>query len=263
MKKFWPIVTFTAETLAMQVAGIDEDGYDLKFIFGSKHNKRGLKGAGSLPYLRKQLTKAQPKDDMLTDMVETLGELFSEYGGRNRKTTLLVLTDGFWGGTMLSDVKRKILEEAGKQSLHSTGRKLTIQFIRFGSENKQRLTEIDNMAQERGGNTRDIVDHACWKSNVYKMILGSITSRYDSTDDEDDLDSPYALGGEASRFGFDRVRALFELFNQGNKGPPNLPRQAAEENNPQSSKSNASNLGAPSTDHPTSPAKTTGDWSSR
>jgi hypothetical protein len=45
MSKHWPIVTFVAETLAKNAAGLDKSGIDIKFtVDGSRHNKNDLKG---------------------------------------------------------------------------------------------------------------------------------------------------------------------------------------------------------------------------
>ncbi|PGH11423.1 hypothetical protein AJ80_07101 [Polytolypa hystricis UAMH7299] len=126
---------------------------------------------------------------MPTDMSGNLTNLFKKYRNGSKAATLLVLTDGAWEGTVhLKEVERKIIEEATDQRHLRFDRHLTIQFIRFGIENKQKLTDLDSLGEMK--ETCDIVDQTCWKSNVNKMILGSITPSHDNQNDEDELDSP-------------------------------------------------------------------------
>jgi serine/threonine protein kinase len=154
MQKFWPIVTFVAITLAMKIAGLDEDGYDVRFtINGAKYDEFGLKGKGGLETLKKTLMAAQPQPLKPTDMSEVLDDLFREHqSNRYRKaTTLLVLTDGAWEGTIpVDNADNKIVEFArdlGK--VKARDRHYTIGFIRFGVEFRDRLKALDDELSEK------------------------------------------------------------------------------------------------------------------
>ncbi|PGH11424.1 serine/threonine protein kinase [Polytolypa hystricis UAMH7299] len=60
VRKYWNIVMFVAETLAMKIAGLDDDGYDLVFTMGHKYNRDRLKGKAGLKDVRKLLSDAYP-----------------------------------------------------------------------------------------------------------------------------------------------------------------------------------------------------------
>lgn len=220
MQEFWPIVTFVAITLAMKIAGLDEDGYDVRFtINGAKHDKIGLKGKGGLETLKKTLMAAQPQLSKPTDMSKVLDDLFREHRrDRYRKaTTLLVLTDGAWEGTIpVDNADNKIVEFArdlGK--VKTPDRHYTIGFIRFGVEFRDRLKALDDELSEKH-EIRDIVDQTSWKSGVNKMILGSLCPAEDANDeDEEKLEGRNALGSPTSAFGPERVSELFKKFNDG------------------------------------------------
>lgn len=224
MQGFWPIVTFVAITLAMKIAGLDEDGYDVRFtINGAKYDKFGLKGKGGLETLRKILMAAQPQSSKPTDMSKVLDDLFREHRrDRYRKaTTLLALTDGAWEGTIpVDNADNKIVEFArdlGK--VKAPDRHYTIGFIRFGVKFRDRLKALDDELSEKH-EIRDIVDQTSWKSGVNKMILGSLCPAEDANDeDEEKLEGCNALGSPTSAFGPEKVDELFKKFNGGQLAP--------------------------------------------
>jgi len=149
MERSWPVVTFVAVTLAMKIAGLDEDGYDVRFtINGAKHDKFGLKGKSGLETLRKILMAAQPQSSKPTDMSKVLDGLFREHQrGRYKKaTTLLVLTDGAWKGTIpVDNADKKIVEFARDlERVKVPDRHYTIGFIRFGVEFRDKLKALDD-----------------------------------------------------------------------------------------------------------------------
>ena len=149
MQKFWPIVTFVAITLAMKIAGLDEDGYDVRFtINGAKYDEFGLKRKGGLETLKKTLIAAQPQPSKPTDMSKVLDGLFREHqrGGYRKATTLLVLTDGAWKGTIpVDNADKKIVEFARDlERAKVPDRHYTIGFIRFGVEFRDRLKALDD-----------------------------------------------------------------------------------------------------------------------
>ena len=149
MQKFWPIVTFVAITLAMKIAGLDEDRYDVRFtINGAKYDKFELKGKSGLKTLKKTLMAAQPQSSKPTDMSKVLDDLFREHRRDHyrKATTLLVLTDGAWEGTIpMDNADNKIVEFArdlGK--VKAPDPHYTIGFIRFGVEFRDRLKALDD-----------------------------------------------------------------------------------------------------------------------
>lgn len=224
MEKFWPVVTFVAVTLAMKIAGLDEDGYDVRFtINGAKHDKFGLKGKSGLETLRKILMAAQPQPSKPTDMSKVLDGLFREHQrGRYRKaTTLLVLTDGAWKGTIpVDNADKKIVEFARDlERAKVPDRHYTIGFIRFGVEFRDRLKALDDELSKKH-KICDIVDQTSWKSGVNKMILGSLCPAEDANDeDEEKLEGRNALGSPTSAFGPEKVIELFKIFNGGQLAP--------------------------------------------
>lgn len=154
MLPYWPIVTFVAVTLAMKIAGLDDDGYDVRFtINGRKHDKFGLKGAKGLETLKKTLESAEPEQLKQTDMSNVLDSLFrkSRQTGYRKATTLLVLTDGAWKGTVPANkAESKIVEFA--KDLEKAGtldRHYTLGFIRFGDEFRERLKALDDELSEK------------------------------------------------------------------------------------------------------------------
>ncbi|KAK2765345.1 hypothetical protein FQN54_008191 [Arachnomyces sp. PD_36] len=211
MRKYWPMVVFTAETLAMKVAGLDDDGYDLRFTMTPKYNKDGRKGANGLDSLKKQLRKADPKNDMPTDMSKNLVDLFNEYR-RRKSATLIVLTDGAWQGTKrYGDVREKIVGEALRQAGRGLERHLTIQFVSFGLRYKKELDALDDIGDDK---IPDIVDHTSWMSKVDKMIVGSINPNFDERKDENEPNSPLIqLEGSDSSLDLENVCGLFERYN--------------------------------------------------
>lgn len=149
MEKSWPVVTFVAVTLAMKIAGLDEDGYDVRFtINGKKYDKFGLKGKGGLETLKKILMAARPQSSKPTDMSKVLDGLFREHQrDRHRKaTTLLVLTDGAWEGTIpVDNADKKIVEFARDlEKVKVPDRHYTIGFIRFGVKYRDKLKALDD-----------------------------------------------------------------------------------------------------------------------
>lgn len=158
MSQHWPITNFVTHTLGMKVAGLDEDGIDVKFtIKGKKFNKERLRGLEGLNELNNVLKRAQPirLDDEdateATDMSAILGEIFSNYWikGHQKATTVLVLTDGVWEGTSSEKVNETIVNFAHELENHKrrfSARHFTIGFIRFGdgATEKSRLEYLDD-----------------------------------------------------------------------------------------------------------------------
>jgi hypothetical protein len=152
MFEHWPIVTFVAETMVKRAAGLDKDGVDLRFtIDGSQHNKYSLKRDAGRRDFRAALDAAAPdnitNDEFQTDMFTALEEMVLSWKKKGKPaTTLLILTDGKWRRTVQNQVDNIILNLATEtdRSKHVGKRTFGIQFIRFGEDCADKLSELDN-----------------------------------------------------------------------------------------------------------------------
>ena len=157
MVDLWPILVFVAETLALQLIGLDEDGIDLKFTISGKNklDRKELQGESGIRTLKTQLQAARPKTpkDPInahpTDMLQILNEIFKEYlkPQNPKKTTLIVLTDGLWPGTHPPNKLQDRISQFVKEQLHPReldDRHFSIGFVRIGSAGKQRLDYLDD-----------------------------------------------------------------------------------------------------------------------
>ncbi|KAF2490635.1 hypothetical protein BU16DRAFT_622209 [Lophium mytilinum] len=183
MLPFWEVATFVAETLAMKLAGLDDDGLDLMCTLGDVNleNEKGLQAPINI---RHAMDRARPSSDgnAKTDMRETLEDIFEDFLGnrklaKDRKMTLIVLTDGIWKGPVpLESVEAKI-EEFVKQLNTLKDRAFSIQFIRFGDDAEaiERLRRLDDDLSKKP-DMRDIIDTVPWTGKVRRMIIGSFNS---------------------------------------------------------------------------------------
>ena len=157
MTRHWPIATYTAETLAMKVANLDEDGVDYVFTSGGQKNDiKTAKRSNAGQTIRKAMTDADPEAFLeagmqpLTDMGNTLHAVFNHYmqEGKMKTITLLVFTDGVWRDTEDKVVETKIKEFAGKfqKRANTSEGRFSIQFISFGRDAKgiARLQYLDD-----------------------------------------------------------------------------------------------------------------------
>jgi hypothetical protein len=238
MSEHWPIVTFVAETLAKNAAGLDKSGFDLKLtIDGRIHDRTRLKGNSGRGALKKTLKAAWPEyktnDNALTDMERIFSVIRKEWKDNGRpSTTLLVLTDAVWSKTDLEALNAIILNIAKHDQQHAGNRHFSIQFIRFGDMDvsKVRLQELDDSLCV-AHNLRDIIDHCSWRTTVDKMFKGSIEGFHDQQD-EDDPPVAYDYKG---------LVALFQAFNEGNGTllPPNDLRRTPSRSSSRSSTSSS------------------------
>ena len=215
MAKHWPIVTFVAQTLAKNAAGLDRSGFDVKFtVDGHAHNEDHVKGDAGRGRLQKALRKAwpeyKPANHATTDMAKVFRDVYHEWDRVGQPaTTLLVLTDGVWSETDLRTLNMTILDIARRDQRNAGNRYFSIQFIRFGDEaaEKARLQWLeDHLCAEN--NLRDIVDHCSWRSTVDKMLKGSIEGYWDYQEPEE----PPIL------YDYDDLVGLFNAFNRGYDG---------------------------------------------
>jgi hypothetical protein len=212
MVEHWPILKFVAETLSKKVAGLDRNGIDLRFtIKGHEFDKTNLKGDSGRRDFAKAIDKARPwpassKDHFVaTNMDQILQSIFKEWRTSSRKaTTLIVLTDGSWEGTIPRDAINKTILDFAKEHLHKKhkSRHFSMGFIRFGETEVKRLRSLDDDLCTHNG-LDDIIDHCSWRESVNKMILGSL--------------DPYQDENHNSEGSFvydqDELNRLFELYN--------------------------------------------------
>ncbi|TEA12181.1 putative serine/threonine-protein kinase MPS1-like protein [Colletotrichum sidae] len=152
MKTHWKNVRITLLALAMKIGPLDEDGLDLVYTLGNAHNVNGAK-AWKIPHkfeksLEDTLADIDPGNN--TDMATTLAELFDGYTNYGKKQTLIVLTDGLWGGSdKTNDVENVIkdfVKKLKKNLKKAESRWFSIQFISFGDDERalKRLEGLDD-----------------------------------------------------------------------------------------------------------------------
>lgn len=161
MKPHWGRLKFLLETLVVKAEGLDEDGVDLVFSHG-KVNVTDAKGkAVSMVMEKLKDPGAIPRKEWLTDMKIRLQEIFDDFilyvektkriQAKPKKLTIIVLTDGIWGGTEdKEDVYNSIVMFIKRLSRVWAGeintRPVSIQFIQFGKDPDAtfRLTRLDD-----------------------------------------------------------------------------------------------------------------------
>lgn len=190
MKRHLENVKATLLVLAEKVVASDEDGVDLIFTFAD--NRLGCRNVKD-PWGKfgKAMNRAcgristDPQKPLATDMAKTLGELFQEYERKQAKqrTTLIILTDGEWGGSVTPNAVEDKIAHFFKGSRRAAGfedRPFTIQFVSFGHNATERLNALDDdMATKY--DIPDVIDHEPWTGNPDKMILGSVIEAFDTT----------------------------------------------------------------------------------
>jgi hypothetical protein len=195
MVEYWPLLKFVAETLSKKVAGLDQSGIDLRFtIKGHEFDNTNLVGDRGRRDFSRAIDRARPcqaisKDHFVaTNMDQILRTIFNEWRtSSKRATTVIILTDGLWKGTIPWDAIDKTIVNFAKDELHKkrNSRHFSIGFIRFGNAGIKRLERLDNELCFQNG-LEDIIDHCSWKASVNKMILGSLDSYQDQNDNDED-----------------------------------------------------------------------------
>ena len=212
MCKHWPIVTFVAQTLAMNAAGLDRDGFDVKFtVDGRTHDQQRLRGDRGRKKLKKALKAAwpeqKPNDNTTTDMARIFQTIFGEWKQTGKPaTTLLVLTDGVWSNENTATFNKIILDIARLEQRPGGSRHFSIQFIRFddGLPEKIRLQWLDDHLCAKNG-LKDIIDHCSWRADVEKLLTGSIEV---FADNHNSVDPPML-------YDYEELAGLFNTFNKG------------------------------------------------
>ncbi|OQU97590.1 Protein kinase domain-containing protein isoform 2 [Cladophialophora immunda] len=190
MLRFWPAATYVLTTLAMKLAPLDDDGLDLVFTSGPQRSYQGQGRQAAKTFANQMEQKVpilpySPALEVKTDMAETLGVVFDEYlrSRKDKRMTLLVLTDGLWRGTKAENpVGAKIAKFLGKalKGNHMDDRWFSISFIRFGDypEAITRLNWLDDQFSN-AHQVPDMIDHVPWTGPVKKMVLGSFVGDLD------------------------------------------------------------------------------------
>ncbi|CAM1504861.1 Fc.00g024520.m01.CDS01 [Cosmosporella sp. VM-42] len=187
MAPHWAYVEKTVLALAMKIGPLDEDGLDLVYANGRRHALTNVSGWKIRPKFQESMKRAHEhirsmEEPIHTDMSTTLSKIFDEYKNVRRKQTLIILTDGLWEGSNLTDdVEKKICAfVAGlKGKLGKLEpRWFSIQFISFGNDEAalNRLQALDDHLET----SEDVVDTKPWDfPDVNKLVLGSITQEGD------------------------------------------------------------------------------------
>ncbi|OTA58295.1 hypothetical protein K449DRAFT_397906 [Hypoxylon sp. EC38] len=183
MSPFWEMMTVVMETLVPKVEAFDKDGLDLEFTIGKRHNVSKNPASKILSKFKaaKEEALSQPHH-YETDMASILTRIFDRYlSGTMGEMTLIILTNGVWGGTLdITNVERAIANFLKKPGLEEklADRWFTIQFISFGDEASTILTHLDNDIAKKYS-IPDVVDTEPVSGRMYKMILGSIVDTWD------------------------------------------------------------------------------------
>ncbi|KAI0451728.1 hypothetical protein F5B21DRAFT_506921 [Xylaria acuta] len=190
MNKYLKHVKATLLVLAERVVASDEDGVDLVFTFAD--NRLGCRNVkdpwgkfGRAMDRASGRISTDPQKPLATDMAKTLGEVFQEYEGKRTKlrTTLIILTDGVWEGSVQPDeIEKKIAGffQGSKRTNGFVDRPFTIQFVSFGHQATDRLNALDDDMETKYG-IPDVIDHEPWTGDPDKMILGSVVQKFDTT----------------------------------------------------------------------------------
>jgi len=160
MSEYWYEATYLLTTLMMKTEGLDKDGMDLFFTLGPI----SVKGKKSTSKFEKAMRDARPtqgdKIPTSTNMRTSLSKILNEYvnmvenkHGSNtgvKDLTIIVLTDGIWGGEnerdSVNDMIIQLLKRLKTTMDHLRDRPVSIQFIQFGNDEDAtfRLRKLDN-----------------------------------------------------------------------------------------------------------------------
>ncbi|KAI1739728.1 hypothetical protein F4680DRAFT_466241 [Xylaria scruposa] len=190
MKTHWKWVTATLQVLAEKVVASDDDGVDLMFTFAKDLNLSNVKRPWGK--FRRAMSRAgeristDPRKPLATDMAKVLGEVFQSYERKQsrQRTTLIILTDGVWEGSVQTDEVEEKIAHFFRDSKRTRGfedREFTIQFVSFDDQAMRRLKALDDDMTNRYG-IPDAIDHEPWTGDPDKMILGSLVAQFDRTE---------------------------------------------------------------------------------
>lgn len=174
------------ESLAYLVKGLDPDGIDLHFT---------MSGQSAHGYHRENLLKLfdMVRFDGQSSMELALSAILESPGRKRwnrpmfhdkkpRGKSIYVLTDGKWHGRNqfpdgMPELIKRLVDKLGSKT------EVGIQFIQFGDDEvgTSRLRMLDDDLGTFGVNM-DIIDTEHSTGNVYKMLLGHVSSSWDHID---------------------------------------------------------------------------------
>ena len=205
MVDHWYEVTYLLETLVRKARGQDPDGMDLHFTNGSLN----LEGNDNATAFVDKMREARPQQAVLTDMVKSLSEILNHYlmqverEKRNprftaKDVTLVVLTDGLWGGNKKKEAVRDKIKEFLERLAHLgrnfKHRPFSIEFVQLGSDEEAnaRLRYLDRFLKieqrhnpEKAAIYKDMIDMEPSWGDINKMLLGSFVEVYDEEDESE------------------------------------------------------------------------------
>lgn len=165
MKKHWEAVKSLLFQLVSKAQYVDKDGMDLKFTISDTN----FKASNVLNNFVWELNNQNhvPRNNIETNMSTVLGPILQKFldsftsrkKDSARKMTIIVLTDGKWGGmTNKLAVDNKIVEFCQQLKKHrhtnleDDTRSLSIQFVQFGDDPQatRRLRRLDDELKFRG-----------------------------------------------------------------------------------------------------------------
>lgn len=154
MSSSWETMATALETLASKVGSLDKNGLDLEFTLGNAHNAHNVSSRQLLSRFRDAKNDALSQHfNLNTDMAKTLTRIFDKYlSGTRRAKTLIVLTNGVWGGTINpTDVEIAIADFLRKPALAQKleRRWFTIQFIACGDQVPDILRHLDDNLEDK------------------------------------------------------------------------------------------------------------------
>lgn len=205
MVEHWYEVTYLLETLVRKARGQDPDGMDLHFTNGSLN----LEGIDNAPAFVDKMREARPQQAVLTDMVKSLSDILNKYLVQVEReklnsrfiakdVTLVVLTDGLWGGNKkkeaIRDKIKEFLERLAQLGRNFKHRPFSIEFVQLGSDEEAnaRLRYLDRFLKieqrhspEKAAIYKDMIDMEPSWGDVNKMLLGSFVEVYDEEDESE------------------------------------------------------------------------------
>ena len=166
MGEYWYEATYLLMTLMMKTEGLDKDGMDLYFTLGPV----SVKGKKTTSKFEKAMRDARPTQGdttpTSTNMRTSLSKILSEYVNivekkRESSThikdlTIIVLTDGIWGGETEKDSVNDMIIQFLKRLRNTMddlrNRPVSIQFVQFGKDEDAtfRLRKLDNGLKWQG-----------------------------------------------------------------------------------------------------------------
>ena len=202
MKEHWSDLTalFRDLTFMIKKKKLDPNGCELRFITsGEKMERTKTTQLVDAVAKRRYANGLKGTADFARRLDSVLGEYLTKLR-KNSSTTpisIYVLTNGIWEQNFgdisnkdhhldqVSDVITTAINTLN--SLSAIGKKVGIQFVRFGNNEigKERLRYLDARMHKDRGLSRDICDTTIANGNVWKMMLGAIDPAWDDDPDDD------------------------------------------------------------------------------